>query len=322
MSFVNQSPAQPSAPQPGKTQSAAQPEQASAGLPGEPASCPRALPGRGALCVLAAALLFSLGGMLVKLVPWHPMAIGAARSVLAGAILLSYMKLRRHRLVVNRAVLLGGFAMGATSTLYVLATKMTTAADAILLQYTAPVWIILLMAVLFRVRPTKIDLAATAVLLCGAVLFFLDSLGGGALVGNILAVLSGVTWAGVFMMKQWEGSDNLSSVFFGCVFGAVVGMPWLLSPAVTWSGPAVLGVLAIGFVQFGAAYVFMAEGLVSTPPLTASLLSMIEPILNPIWVALIVHERIGPLSLVGAVIVIAGAIGYNLLKAREGQGAK
>ncbi len=83
-----------------------------------------------------------------------------------------------------------------------------------------------------------------------------------------------------------------------------------------------LGVLAIGFVQFGAAYVFMAEGLVSTPPLTASLLSMIEPILNPIWVALIVHERIGPLSLVGAVIVIAGAIGYNLLKAREGQRAE
>ena len=274
-------------------------------------------PRSGPLCVLAAALLFSLGGMLVKLVPWHPMAIGAARSVLAGAILLVYMKLRRHRLVVNRATLFGGFAMGATSTLYVLATKMTTAADAILIQYTAPIYIILFMWAFFRVRPTKIDIGATLLLLCGVVLFFLDSLGGGALVGNLLAVLSGVTWALVFMMKQWDGADNLSSVFFGCVFGAVVGMPWLLSPAVEWTGGAVLGVLAIGFVQFGAAYVFMAEGLTSTPPLTASLISMIEPILNPIWVALIVHETIGPLSLAGALIVVIGVIGYNVLKARE-----
>ncbi len=273
----------------------------------------------GAFCVLAAALLFSLGGMLVKLVPWHPMAIGAARSVLAGALLLLYMKIRRHRLVVNRAVLLGGLAMGLTSMLYVLATKMTTAADAILLQYTAPIYIIFLMAVFFGVRPTKTDVGATAVLLCGVVLFFLDSLGGGAFLGNLLALLSGVTWAGVFMMKQWQGADNLSSVFFGCVFGAAVGLPWLLSPAADWSGPAVLGVLAIGFVQFGAAYVFMAEGLMSTPPLTASLISMIEPILNPIWVALIVHETIGPLSLAGALIVVTGVIGYNLLKAREGK---
>ena len=271
----------------------------------------------GALCVLSAALLFSLGGMLVKLVPWHPMAIGGARSILAGAILLLYMKIRRHRLVVNRAVLFGGLAMGLTSTLYVLATKMTTAADAILIQYTAPIYIILFMWAFFKVKPTKIDIGATLVLLCGVVLFFLDSLGGGALVGNLLAVLSGVTWACVFMMKQWRGADNLSSVFFGCVFGALVGLPWLLSPSVEWSGSAVLGVLAIGFVQFGAAYVFMAEGLTSTPPLTASLISMIEPILNPIWVALIVHETIGPLSLVGALIVVIGVIGYNLLKARE-----
>ena len=272
---------------------------------------------RAPLCMAAAALCFSLGGMLIKLVPWPSMAISCARSVLAGAILLFYMKLRGHRIVVNPAVLLGGSAMGATSILFVISAKLTTAANAILLQYTAPVFIIFFMWIFFHVRPTKLDVAATVVLLCGVVLFFLDSLGGGALVGNLLAVLSGVTWALVFMMKQWDGADNLSSVFFGCVFGAVVGMPWLLSPAVEWTGGAVLGVLAIGFVQFGAAYVFMAEGLTSTPPLTASLISMIEPILNPIWVALIVHETIGPLSLAGALIVVIGVIGYNVLKARE-----
>ena len=273
---------------------------------------------RAPLCMLAAALLFSLGGMLVKLVPWNPMAISSARSVIAGIVLLVYMKLRGHRPVLNRAVLLGGFAMGATSMLYVISLKLTTAANAILLQYTAPVFIILLMWAFFRVKPTGLDIGATLVLLCGVVLFFADSLsgGGGSLVGNITALISGVTWAMVFMMKQWKGADNLSSVFVGCVFCAVVGLPWLFSGDVEWSLPAVGGICLIGFIQFGAAYVFMAEGLEGTPPLAASLISMLEPILNPVWVALTIGEKLGGLSLAGAAVVVLGVLGYNLLKAR------
>ena len=270
------------------------------------------------LCMVAASLLFSLGGMLVKLVPWHPMAISCARSVIAGLVLFTYMKLRGHRIVVNRAVLLGGFAMGATSTLYVISNKLTTAACAILLQYTAPVFIILLMWAIFHVKPTKLDIGATFVLLCGVVLFFADSLRGGAgtVVGNITALVSGVTWALVFMMKQWKGADNLSSVFFGCVFCAVTGLPWMFGEGVVWTGPAVLGILCIGLFQFGAAYVFMAEGLEKTPPLTASLISMLEPVLNPVFAALAVGERMRGLTLAGAAVVVCGVLAYNLLKAR------
>ena len=273
---------------------------------------------RAPLCMLAASLLFSLGGMLVKLVPWPPMAISCARSVIAGLVLFTYMKLRGHRIVVNRAVLLGGFAMGATSTLYVISNKLTTAACAILLQYTAPVFIILLMWAIFRVKPTRLDVGATVVLLCGAVLFFADSLrgGDGSLAGNVTAIVSGVTWALVFMMKQWDGADNLSSVFFGCVFCAVIGLPWMFGDGVEWTLTAVGGIFAIGLVQFGAAYVFMAEGLEKTPPLTGSLISMLEPVLNPIWVSLTVGERVKGLAIPGAVIVIGGVVVYNLLKAR------
>ena len=273
---------------------------------------------RAPLCMLAAAVLFSLGGMLVKLVPWNPMVISGTRSVIAGFVLFVYMKARGHRFVFNRAVLLGGFAMGATSTLYVVSTKLTTAANAILLQYTAPVFIILLMWAFFRVRPTGLDIGATAVLLCGVVLFFANSMtgGGGTLAGNITALISGVTWAMVFMMKQWKGADNLSSVFVGCVICAVVGLPWLFAADTVWSLPAVGGICLIGFVQFGAAYVFMAEGLEGTPPLAASLISMLEPVLNPVWAALAVGEKLSGLSLAGAAVVVFGVLGYNLLKAR------
>ena len=277
---------------------------------------------RAPLCMLAASLLFSLGGMLVKLVPWPPMAISCARSVIAGIVLFCYMKLRGHRIVVNRAVLLGGFAMGATSTLYVISTKMTTAACAILLQYTAPIFIILLMWAIFKVKPTGLDIGATFVLLCGVVLFFADSLRGGAgtMAGNITALVSGVTWALVFMMKQWDGADNLSSVFFGCVFCTVIGLPWMFLEGVVWTAPAVGGILAIGLFQFGAAYVFMAEGLERTPPLAASLISMLEPVLNPILVALTVGEKVTGLARAGAVVVVGGVLVYNLLKAKaEGE---
>ena len=271
------------------------------------------------LCMLAASLLFSLGGMLVKLVPWHPMAISCARSVIAGAVLFVYMKIRGHRLVFNRAVLLGGLAMGGTSTLYVIALKLTTAANAILLQYTAPVFIIFLMWLFFRVKPTVLDLGATAVLLAGAALFFADSLGagGGRMLGNIVALVSGVTWALVFMMKQWKGADNLSSVFFGCVFCVATGLPWMFGAGnAVWTAQAAGGILAIGLLQFGAAYVFMAEGLEGTPPLAASLISMLEPILNPVWTALAVGERMSSLSIAGAAVVVGGVLVYNILKAR------
>ena len=271
----------------------------------------------GLIFLLAAAILFSLGGMLVKLVPWHPMAISCARSAIGGAELYLYMKLRGHRLILNRAVLLGGFAMGATSMLYVVAAKLTTAANAILLQYTAPVFIIFFMWAIFKVKPTKLDIGATAVLFCGVVLFFLDSLGGGGMAGNLIALCAGVTWALVFMMKQWDGADNLSSVFFGCVFCVAVGLPWMFSASVEWTAPAIAGILVIGIFQFGAAYICMAEGLGTTPPLTASLVSMIEPVLNPIWVAVFVHEKIGALSLIGAAIVIAGTVVYNVVKAKK-----
>ena len=291
--------------------------------PGKKRDVSRKARSSGPLCMAAAALLFSLGGMLVKLVPWHPMAISCARSVIAGLVLLTYMKIRGHRIAVNRAVLLGGFAMGATSTLYVVSTKLTTAANAILLQYTAPVFIILLMWAIFRVKPTGLDVGATFVLLCGAVLFFADSLRGGAgsLVGNITALISGVTWALVFMMKQWDGADNLSSVFFGCVFCAVTGLPWMFGDGAVWTLPAVGGIFAIGLVQFGAAYVFMAEGLEKTPPLTASLISMLEPVLNPILVALTVGEKLTGLPLLGAAVVVVGVAVYNLLKARAEKNA-
>ncbi|MBQ8401381.1 MAG: EamA family transporter [Clostridia bacterium] len=269
------------------------------------------------LLILAEAVCFSLGGVIVKSIPWGSMAINGARSLIAGLVILLYMKLRRHKLVFNRSVLLGGAMMCATSALYVYANKLTTAASAIILQYTAPVFIIIYMWAVFHKKPDRWDIAAIPVIACGVVCFFLDSLlgGSGTMSGNLLALASGATFAVVFMMKVLPGSDNLSSVFTGCVLGAVIGMPFVTCE--TDFSPAVLGaVLALSVFQFACAYICMAEGLEHTPPLTASLISTIEPILNPILAAVVIGEKLGPTALVGAAIVVAGILAYNILKAR------
>ncbi|MBQ8371164.1 MAG: EamA family transporter [Clostridia bacterium] len=265
------------------------------------------------LLVLAAALLFSFGGFLLKLVSWHPMAVSAGRSMVAAVEILVYMAIRRHKLVINKAVLLGGAAMGLSSTFYVLANRFTTAANAILIQFTAPIFIILFMWMIFKVKPGRLDITATVILFSGMVLFFLESLSGEGMLGNIMALLSGITYALVFMMKQFDGSDTVSSVFVGCVIASVLGLPWLVQET-EFTAVSVGGMILIGLIQFGAPYICLAEGLVGTPPVAASLISMIEPVLNPILAAIVVHERLGVLSLIGAAIVIAGSLIYNVLK--------
>jgi len=149
------------------------------------------------------------------------------------------------------------------------------------------------------------------------VCFFLDSLlgDGGSLLGNLLALTSGVTYSVVFMMKVLPGSDNLSSIFVGCALGAVIGVPTLVQET-DFSPPALGAALALGMIQYALAYICIAEGLEKTPPVAASLIATVEPILNPILTAVLLGETLGTTALLGAAIVVLGIIGYNYLKAR------
>jgi len=264
---------------------------------------------------LMCAIFFSLGGTLIKLVPWEAMSISAGRAMIAAVMLLIYMRLRRHRIVLNKAVIIGGCAIGFSSILYVVSNKLTTAANAILIQYTAPVFIIFYIWLLFKEKPTKLDIAATLIISLGEICFFIDSLSVGGMLGNVLALIGGAIYAVVFMMKRFDGADTLSSVLIGCLICSVAGFPWLISET-EFTPVSIGGILAIGIVQYGLGYICMAEGLMGTPPLTASLISMVEPIINPILAALVLGELLTPMALVGASIVIVSVILYNILQDR------
>lgn len=269
----------------------------------------------GALCVFAAAALYSLGGLCIKVIPWNGLSINSGRNIVALMVIGLYLLITRHPLKVNRWILLGGVCVCGTNVLFSVANKMTTAANVIVLQFTAPIFVILLAAVFWRKRPQGLDIAACVVVLLGVVCFFVDSLEAGDMAGNALALLSGLTYAGVFLLRELPDSDPISSVFWGDVFSAVIGFPMLLQET-EFTPVALTSLVVLGAFQVGVAYILLTIGLRTTPPVAASLISGIEPVLNPILVALFYDETIGPLSLVGAVVVVGGILIYQILKIR------
>jgi len=272
---------------------------------------------KGVLFVFVAAVLYSLGGLCIKLIPdWSGLALNAGRNGIALVVYVIFFAATRHRPRFNRWIFLGACCVCATNVLFAVANKMTTAANSIVLEYTAPIFVILLSAIFLRRRPDRLDLAACAVVFLGVLCFFLESLGGGHLSGDLLALLSGVTYGGVFMLNEVPNGDPISSVFWSAMMSTLIGLPQMVQQP-RLEGTALVSMLVLGVFQLGLAFVFLTVGLKTTSSITASLVTGIEPVLNPVLVAVFYHEYMGVFSVIGACIVIVGVVGYNVLKEKQ-----
>ena len=262
----------------------------------------------GTLFVFLAALLYSIGGLCIKVIPWNGMSINGGRTAIALVVLGAYLAAIRHKPRLNRWVLLGALCIFGTNTLFSLANKLTTAANTIVLQFTAPVFVIVFSALFWKKKPQKLDLAACAVVFGGVLFFFVDSLEAGGALGNLLAILAGAAYGGVFLLNDFPDADAISAVFWGDVLSAVTGLPFLVQETV-FTPAALTSLVILGVFQVAVAYILLTIGLRTTPPVTASLVSGIEPVLNPLLVAAFYGETVGPCALAGAAIVIAGVVG-------------
>ncbi|MBQ5960549.1 MAG: EamA family transporter [Firmicutes bacterium] len=269
----------------------------------------------GTIYVMLAAVLFSIGGLCIKMIPWGAMAINGGRNLIAVPVLLLYIKLTGHKLRMNRAVVFGAVCMCAVTTLFTLANKLTTAANTIILQFTAPIFAMIMTWFLLRKKPQRIDVITCMVVFVGIIFFFIDGISAGNQLGNILALLSGIAYAGVFMMNSFEQSDSLSSILYGQMLSAVIGIGFVFKET-DFSASVLLLMAALGLLQLALAYIFMAKGLETVNAVTASLTAAIEPVLNPILVAIFYKERITGLALIGAVIVLGTVLIYNVRQAR------
>lgn len=269
---------------------------------------------RGILFLASAAIFWSLGGLLIKLIDLSPMAVAGSRSVIAAAVIWAYA--RGGRIAWSRDLLFGAVAYAGTVVFFVAATKATTAANAILLQYTAPIWVALSSHRLLGEPITRIDWITIWLTFAGMGLFFFDALSGGGMAGNVLAVISGIFFAGtVIALRRMRGGSSISIVLVGNLLTAVIGLPFLIGSAPGATDLLLLSLL--GVVQLGLGYIFFVNGVRHVSAMESALIPVIEPILNPIWVALFYGERPSLLSLAGGVVVIAAITGRGIIQARR-----
>lgn len=272
---------------------------------------------RGLAYVLISAVCFSLAGVLIKVIPWNPISINGARCIFAIIPMYLYLRATGRHFHVNKQIIGGAVLDFAMLETFVIANKLTTAANAIVLQFTEPIWVILLAWIIFRSRPRRSAVVASFVVIAGIACFFYDSLNAGGMLGNVLAIVSGIAYAGVFLLKESPKCDFECAAILGFAACFVVGIPFY--PQETLFTPEILvTIVVLGVVQLGFAYFFLSKGLDVVSPVTASLTSTIEPLLNPILVAIVVGETIGPISISGAVLVVGAATAYNVYAARTG----
>ena len=266
---------------------------------------------KGFIYTALSAVCFATGGLLIKLNTWSSMSINGMRSFFAFFIFLLYMKLTKHQFKFNWKVLLGVVANSMMGITFIMANKMTTAANAIVLQFTLPIYIMLLTWIFLKKKPDKVSVISGMISLVGIMFFFFESLSLGGMTGNVLALVSGFFYAIVFLIKQIPDSDFESSAIISFVLNFVIGIPFILQET-DWGIMNMSTGMLQGVVQIGLAYIFLNMALDKVPPVGASLISMIEPILNPVLVAIFYGEKIGKISFVGATIVLASALFYNL----------
>lgn len=247
------------------------------------------------------ATLWSMGGLFIKMVDLNPIAIAGCRSFIAVIIILLIKGVPNFKII--KYEMLGAISYTGTVLLFVSATKFTTAANAIFLQYTAPIYVAILSVYFLNEKINKYDIITIIVVILGMSLFFIEKVGGGSLFGNILAIISGVSFAltAIFLRKLKDGSP-INIIIYGNILSSLIGLPFLIGASIT--SKSVIGLMFLGVFQLGISYIFYAEAIKHVTALEGILVPIIEPILNPVWVFIFIGEKPGFLSILGGLIVL------------------
>lgn len=261
--------------------------------------------------MLTCAALWSIAGIFIKMIPWNAFAISSIRSFVAGLTLLVFIMHNNYKIIFNKHTLVSGIFMGLTYTSFVLANKLTTAANAIVLQFTAPLFIVVLSAIFLKQKIRRNDVIAVMCTMVGIAMFFLDKLEGGYMAGNCVAILAGGFMACMYMtMGNAEGEERFSAILVGQIFAFLIGLPTVLTTHPVLNSGSVVCIVILGVFQLGIPYILYAKASEFCPPLACCLLGAVEPLLNPIWVFLFDGEKPGFYALIGAVIVVASVTAW------------
>lgn len=261
---------------------------------------------KGLAAIIVAAILWSTGGVLIKLTSLNAIQLSSIRSLFAALTFLVIF--RKRAIIINKAGLINAVFYAGILILFVSATKMTTAANAIFLQYTAPIYVLIFEPIINKTKYEKINIISSLFCFLGMGLFFFDQLTPGHLIGNILALISGVAFA-LFLLGVRKNSDEYqySTVFYGNILITLIGL-YSIGSIHSIVPRDIIFTIYLGVFQIGIAYAFFNFGLLKVLAIEASLISMVEPILNPVWVMIWYGEKPGNFAITGGAIIILSII--------------
>ena len=266
------------------------------------------------LFLVLTAILWSSSGLLVKIISWQPLSILSGRSILSSVVFWVFLKYPT-RFNWTRLQVTGAVAYVGTQIFFIMATKLTTAANAIFLQYTLPIYIVFFGYWFLNERPQRADWISLIVIFAGLFLFFGDDLNFDGFTGNILAIVSGMAMALLMlcMRKQKDGTPA-NTILLGNIIGAVIGLPFLFQESYSLQNLSIIAYL--GIFQIGLSFVLYSIAIKQVQALEATLILTLEPILNPLWVFLVIGETPGKLALIGGMFVIGAVTARAVVSAR------
>jgi len=259
----------------------------------------------GALEVLICAILWSIGGIFIKLIPWNPLIIVGIRSLLALCVEVIFLKATHKKLKFTKNSFKHSIVHASTFLCFVVANKFTTSANAIVLQFTSPIFLIVFSSLIYKEKIRKDDIILSLAVLVGVALCFVDGIGSGMLFGNVIALMAGIAFSFVYLVQSKEDEEErFTGAFLAYVWTALIGIPFIAVGPFEVSKLSIISIIALGVFQIGIANIFLSIGSGKCSPMVCNLMGAAEPLLNPVWVMLFAGETPGIYSLIGGLIII------------------
>ncbi|HAE91298.1 MAG TPA: EamA family transporter [Tissierella sp.] len=256
---------------------------------------------KGIILAAIASMMWSTGGIFIKLVDWNPISISGFRSLIAALVMLTYIK--KPKFTKSKPQILGSITTCTTMLFFIIANKLTTSANAILLQYTAPIFVAILGVWILKEKIQWYDIVSIIAVFLGMILFFIDNVNIGNTLGNIIAILSGFSMAcmTISLRLQKDGSA-IDTTFFGNMLTFIIAIPFIFIslPDVK----SLIIIIIMGVFQLGIPYIFYVNATKYLSALEAILITVIEPLLNPLWVYIFAGEKPGTYAIIGGIVVI------------------
>jgi DME family drug/metabolite transporter len=257
----------------------------------------------GLLAVSTAALMWSTGGLFIKLVTFNAMQISFFRCSIAALVFAALFG--KRLLLINTFTFINAVFYASVLIAYVIAIKMTTAANAIFLQSTAPIYVLIFEPIIAKTSYSRINIITIGVCAVGMIFFFMEKLSPGHFKGNLVALFSGVMFAALFLgLRKNEDRYQFSSIFYGNLIVAIVCVPFLSGiQDVNLSNLSMVSFL--GVFQIGLAYAVFSYGLRRVLAIEASILALMEPVFNPVWVFIGYGEAPSFMAIIGGIVILS-----------------